>query len=69
MADHQMSFISVLNIIYPNAKIFRSLVRLGGTLDPQGRIKGSPQVSINFCNSATIAHRAFKLGLYMQSTC
>ena len=45
-----------------------SLVWLGGTLDSQGRIKGSSKISIDFHNSATMACRAFKFGFYTQYT-
>ena len=38
------------------------------TLDPQGLIKGSPQISINFHNSGAIACRAYKFGVYIQHT-
>ena len=68
MADHQMSLLSVLNILYHTYITLQKFGKAGGTPDPQGRIKGSRQVLINFSNSANIARRAFKLGLYIQST-
>ena len=38
----------------------------GEKLDPQGLIKGSPQIAISFHNSPYLACRAFKFGFYVQ---
>ena len=40
MADHQMSSLSVLNILYHTYITFQKFGKARGTLDPQGRIKG-----------------------------